>query len=119
MKRWIRLSAVLMIISGVTHILQLIFYQEIRTIIGATLFGVIYFVIGIFLWRGSTKALWAGAILPALGGILGTYRLLVVHPNPFSAFHVAIDMIVVPICIIALRRRSTSQSDLMKVERET
>ena len=82
MKRWIRLAAVLMLISGVPHVFQLIFYHELRTIIGATLFGVIYFTIGIFLWQGATGGLTAGAILPVLGGILGTYRLLVVHPTP-------------------------------------
>ncbi len=110
MNRWIKLAAVLMLISGVTHILQLIFYQEIRTIIGATLFGIIYFIIGIYLWRGASGALWAGAIFPTIGGVLGTYRLLVVHPNPFSAFHVAIDLIVVPICILALRSNRLSRN---------
>lgn len=110
MERWIKVASVLMLISGVTHVGQIIFYREIRTIIGGTLFGVIYFLIGIYLWRGSRRALWAGAVLPALGGVLGTYRLLFVHLNPFSFFHVAIDLVVIMICVIALRKQASRET---------
>jgi len=36
------------------------------------------------------------------GGVLGIYRFLFPHPNPFSVFHVLIDPVAAPCCIILL-----------------
>lgn len=90
-----------MLLSGITHVSQLFVYGTFDHVIGAAIFGLIYFVIGIALLGRSRKALWMGAILPTIGGILGLVRLMT-HPNPFSIFHIAIDLIVVPICIYLL-----------------
>lgn len=102
MKKQLMLAGILMIISGITHVSQIFFYDEARTLIGVSAFGVAYFLIGVFLLRQNRIAIWVGAILPAIGGMGGTYRLFVLQPNPFSAFHVLIDLVVVPICIYTL-----------------
>ena len=44
-----RVAAVLMLISGVTHVAQLAFYGAETSAIGASLFGVVYFVLGLLL----------------------------------------------------------------------
>ena len=98
-----QLAGMLMIISSVTHVLQLFVYPLEHHVIGAAAFGVMYFFIGLFLLRRSLVAFWLGAILPSIGGVLGVYRFLFLHPNPFTIFHVAIDLVVVPICIYHLR----------------
>ena len=72
---------------------------------GASIFGLIYFVIGLLLLGKGKGALWAGAILPSIGGVLGVYRFFFLHTNPFSVFHVAIDLIVVPICVSLLWKK--------------
>ena len=104
MKRIRKLAGMLMIISSVTHVLQLLVYPLEHHVIGAATFGVMYFFIGLFLLRRSFVAFWLGAILPSIGGVLGVYRFLFLHPNPFTIFHVAIDLIVVPVCIYHLRK---------------
>jgi hypothetical protein len=97
-------AGALLILSGVTDAAQLGVYPAEGHVIGAASFGVAYFSIGIFLVRRSRSALWWGAILPAIGGTLGIYRFLSLHTNPFSIFHVLIDVIVVPVCIYCLVR---------------
>ena len=102
MKRMTTFAGMLMIISSVTHVLQLKVYPLEHHVIGAAAFGIIYFFIGLFLLRRNHLAFWLGAILPSIGGVLGVYRFFWLHPNPFTIFHVAIDLIVVPICIYNL-----------------
>ncbi len=105
MNQLIRLAGILMIISSVTHVLQLLVYPLEHHVIGAAAFGIIYFFIGFFLLRRNHLAFWIGAILPSIGGVLGVYRFLFLHPNPFTIFHVALDLIVVPICIYSLMKK--------------
>jgi hypothetical protein len=104
------LAGALLLLSGVTHVAQLAVYPAEGHVIGAASFGVAYFLIGIFLVRRSRSALWWGAILPAVGGTLGIYRFLSIHTNPFSIFHVVIDVVVVPVCIYCLVRRRRSRT---------
>ena len=101
----LKLAGMLMLISGVTHVIQLQVYPLEHHVIGAAGFGIIYFFIGIFLLRRRRWAMWLGAILPTIGGILGLYRFFFLHPNPFTVFHVIVDLIVVPICIHYLRQK--------------
>lgn len=105
MKQFIKLAGMLMLVSSVTHVAQLQVYPLEHHVIGAAAFGIIYFLIGLFLLRRNLLALWFGAIIPTIGGILGVYRFLFLHPNPFTIFHVLIDLIVVPICIGNLKQK--------------
>ena len=102
MNQFPKLAGMLMIISSVTHVLQLKVYPLQHHVIGAAAFGIIYFFIGFNLLRRDRLAFWMGAIFPSIGGVLGVFRFLFLHPNPFTIFHVAIDLIVVPICIYNL-----------------
>ena len=105
MKQLLKLAGVLMLISSITHVVQLQVYPLEHHVIGAAGFGVIYFFIGLFLLRRKRLAMCFGAILPSIGGILGIYRFIFLHPNPFTVFHVLIDLVVVPICIYYLRQK--------------
>ncbi len=98
----IKLVGRLFILTAFTHWIQLFIYPTEMHIIGAALFGVIYFLIGFNIFRGSTKILWAGTVLPTIGAVLGGYRFWFLHRNPFSIFHISIDIIVVPLCIYIL-----------------
>lgn len=99
-------AAVLLMISGVTHVIQLQVYGARFHVIGAVLFGLAYFAIGARLLRPGRSPLWWGAVLPSIGGVLGVIRFLELHANPFTVFHVLIDLIVVPLCIQQLRHSS-------------
>ncbi|NUM54403.1 MAG: hypothetical protein HUU46_12215 [Candidatus Hydrogenedentes bacterium] len=101
-----RVAAVLMLVSGVTHVAQLYFYPANHSAWGASIFGGIYFALGLYLrFSKGRAALWLTAILPSIGGALGVWRFLHLHRNPFSVFHVAVDLVVVPCCIYLLSRR--------------
>ena len=110
----LKLAGVLMLVSSVTHVVQLQVYPLEHHVIGAAGFGIIYFFIGLFLLRRRRLAMWFGAILPTIGGILGVYRFFLLHPNPFTVFHVIIDLIVVPICIYHLRQNQKERSPSSK-----
>lgn len=104
-----RVAAVLMLISGVTHVAQLYFYPANHSAWGASIFGAIYFALGLYLQLSTGRAaLWLTAILPSIGGALGVWRFLYLHPNAFSVFHVAVDLVVVPCCVYLLVRRNSS-----------
>ncbi|HDS0937093.1 TPA: hypothetical protein QDZ12_000289 [Pseudomonas putida] len=106
-----KLSEALMLLSGVTHLSQLVVYGFALNVIGAATFGAIYLVVGIYLLKPGTLGLWLGSYLPLAGGIMGACRYLLVHNNPFSLFHIGIDLIVVPSCLylLALEYRRLQQ----------
>jgi len=98
-----RIAGILLVISGITHFTQLFVYPLAGHVIGAALFGVIYFFLGIgILTKGNLVLYWTGIVVPSIGGLLGVYRFLHLQANPFSVFHVSIDSIVVPICIYSV-----------------
>ncbi|MCC6490153.1 MAG: hypothetical protein IT364_21895 [Candidatus Hydrogenedentes bacterium] len=100
-----RLASSLMLLSGITHVAQLAVYGTERSAVGASVFGCIYFAIGLLLLSRARIALILGVLLPSIGGVLGVYRFLHLHANPFSVFHVALDLVVVPICLYLYARR--------------
>ena len=97
-RRLHKIAAVLMMTSGITHVSQLAVYGLERSAVVAATFGAVYFGIGVALLGTRRAALWFGAALPTVGGVLGVYRFFFVIANPFSVLHVLIDIIVVPIC---------------------
>lgn len=97
-KRSQRLVAALLIVSSLTHVAQLAVYSHETHVIAAAAFGVVYGAVGLLLVRGSRVGLWLAITLPSVGGLLGIWRFMFVHRNPFSVFHVAIDVLVVSIC---------------------
>ena len=98
LKRSQRLVAAFLIVSSLTHMAQLAVYSRDTHVIAAAAFGVVYFVVGMLLVRGCRAGLWLALTLPSVGGVLGIWRFMFVHRNPFSVFHVAIDVLVVSIC---------------------
>jgi hypothetical protein len=93
-----RLAAAFLVVSSLTHVAQLAVYPHDTHVIAAAAFGVAYGAAGLLLARGSRTGLWLAITLPGVGGILGIWRFMFVHRNPFSVFHVAIDVLVVSLC---------------------
>ena len=96
------LSGTLLLISGITHVVQLFVYERKYYTILPAIAGVIYFIIGIFLFYGSTAILWIGAIVPFLGGIGGAYRYFKIQKSNFIIFHILVDVVVVSSCAYLL-----------------
>lgn len=109
--RSLKLCGVLMLISAITHVAQVFIYHHTTVLFGVTLFGVAYCVIGLLLFNNQRLGVWAGATVPAIGGIAGLYRLFIYQPNPFSACNVLIDVVVVSICTYWLLHRRRDLKD--------
>ncbi len=98
------IAGILLLVSAVTHVLQLAVYGTAGHVIGAAAFGLIYLFIGVSLILDKKWALWLGATLPAIGGVLGILRFIFRQATPFIIFHLLVDLVVVPICIFLLVR---------------
>ena len=110
-------AGVLLIVSAITHVVQIFVVGFEWHDIGAAFYGSTYGILGILLIIVSSqdvstimkKVITLGGIIwPLIGGILGLNRLinieLKIHGeiNWFIIFHVIIDSIVIPICIYSL-----------------
>lgn len=105
-----RIAGTLMLASTVTHLSEPFIFPMSLPLVVATLYGLSFFVIGIFLFRAGTRVLWWGAILPLSAAFLGTANA-VFHGamHPITRWHLFVDLVVGPICIHLLRmQRSPS-----------
>ena len=111
MKRSQRFAAALLTVSSMTHVAQLALYSLETHVIAAAAFGVVYFAVGVLLIRGHRVGLWLAIAFPSVGGVLGVWRFMFVHRNPFSVLHIAIDVLVVLICghIVSRRHEAAAQ----------
>ncbi|WP_406635658.1 hypothetical protein [Amycolatopsis sp. WGS_07] len=98
-----RLLGSLLALSAATHVSQLAVYGTASDTVGSAAFGVLYAAIAAGVFRRARPAFLAAAIFPAIGGLLGIYRLIAVHPNPFSVFHPILDVVIVPLAILLWR----------------
>lgn len=100
------ISGILLIISAITHNVQLFVYGFAWHQITAALYGVSYGVLGILLLKFTDNKiiLIMCIIIPAIGGTLGILRFITILSeenvvNYFIIFHVIVDIIVIPSCI--------------------
>ena len=100
------IASALLLFTGVAHGVKY-FASSGADGPGMAVFGVIYFVLGVLLRRPGAWPLWLAAVLPAVGG-LGGSGLLRESFDPVLALFVAIDVVVVAICVwlLVARRRA-------------
>lgn len=97
-----RIAAYLMLLSGITHPAQMLFYGTAPEIRGPALSGTLFFFVGLLLLTRYRLALWIAIALPLMGGIGAIYRILAEVPTAFTWFHAAIDFVVIGLCVTAL-----------------
>lgn len=95
-------AACLMLLSGVTHPLQMLFYGTSSAIQGPALQGMVFLLVGAGLLTRSRLALWVAIALPGLGGIGAVYRIVADVPTAFTYFHALLDFTVVGLAIACL-----------------
>ncbi|MFI1186556.1 hypothetical protein [Streptomyces californicus] len=101
----------LLLLSGITHVAQLAVYRHEANVLGAAGFGAVYFMIGVAILRRWPAALPLAAVLPTVGGLLGVFRFFFLHTNPFSVWHVALDLVIVPLAVTLMARRRAQAPD--------
>jgi len=100
------LSGILLIISAITHVLQLFFVGFDLHDIGAAIVGSFYGILGILflVLKKNRPITFICIIYPTIGGTLGIHRLIFIELaehgffNWFIVWHVAVDAVVVPSC---------------------
>ncbi|NHI88138.1 MAG: hypothetical protein EAX87_01375 [Candidatus Thorarchaeota archaeon] len=118
-----QMAGVLLIISAITHTLQVFVYGGVSGNVAAALYGVMYLVLGasVIKYPERNLLLLMCIIIPGIGGTGGVIRFLFMHTheaNYFIVLHVIIDMVVVPTCVYLYKDRDASQPNSMKVEEE-
>jgi hypothetical protein len=106
-----RLAGVLMLASTVTHLSEPFIFPFSLPLAVATLYGLCFLAVGIFLFREGTRVLVWGAILPLSAAFLGTANaLLQGYMHPLTRWHLFVDLIVGPICIYLLRQHRAANA---------
>ena len=105
-----KLAGALMLASTVTHLSEPFFFPWSLPLVVAQAYGVSFLFIGVFLLRGSNRALFWGAVLPLSAAFLGTANsLLHGYMHPITRWHLLVDLIVGPACIYLLRQNRVRQ----------
>lgn len=118
-----QMAGALLIISAITHTLQVFVYGGVSGNVAAALYGVMYLVLGasIIKYPERSLLLLMCIIIPGIGGIGGVIRFLFMHTheaNYFIILHVIIDMVVVPTCVYLYKYRNASQPESIMIKEE-
>ncbi|MDJ0789839.1 MAG: PQQ-dependent sugar dehydrogenase [Myxococcota bacterium] len=107
MNRLRQAASALMILSGVTHAFQFLFWEPSpsNTPVGA-FFGLLFLVIGAWLLRPGAAGPWLGAIVAGASAALGGL-VAIGHSEPLSLFHLGLAVVVSAMCLILLFQRGT------------
>jgi lipopolysaccharide export LptBFGC system permease protein LptF len=90
----------LLLFTGVAHVAEYFLRSHAAPML---VFGAIYFALGLWLRRVGKPPLIASVVLPGLGGLGGTQQLLTAGAiDPILAGMVAIDAVVVAVCVWCL-----------------
>ena len=92
-----------MLLSGLTHPAQMLFYGTAPEIRGPALTGMVFLLVGAGLLTRSRRALWVAVVVPFILGLGAVYRIVADIPVVPTYFHAAIDFIVVGLAVACLR----------------
>ncbi len=98
------LAASLLCLTGIIHVARLGMAQlDAAFVTMAVIFGVVYLVIGGFLFRNNKTAYYFGAIVPLIGLCGGLVGMLT-NFTIWMAFLIAIDAVIVLSCFSLIKR---------------
>lgn len=98
------LAAILLLLTGVLHVIQLLLAKLDPGTIITVVFGVAYLILAFFLFRPGKTALWFGAIVPLVGLLLAVVGMLTT-PTLLGALFIAIDVVIIACCFILIFRK--------------
>jgi len=105
MNAYQKTAAGLMLLSGITHPAQMLFYGTAPEIRGPAVSGMIFLVVGAGLLTRWRLFLWVAIALPLMGGLAAISRILWDVPTVFTYFHALIDFVVVGLAAACLAGR--------------
>ncbi len=97
------LASWLMLATGLAHVAQFFWLGMAQAAAGLGIFGLAYLAIGVWLRSSGKSALYAGILVPTLGGLGGVMSLSASF-DPLMLAYVVVDLAVVVLCIQLLRK---------------
>jgi len=91
------LAAVLLLLTGVLHVIQLLLAKVNPATIITVIFGIIYLALGFLVYRGNRTVNWFAAILPLVGLIFAGIGMLS-KPTLLGALFMVIDIVISAFC---------------------
>ena len=91
------LAAILLLVTGVLHVVQLLLAKLDSATLITVIFGLAYLVIAFFLFRAGRSVLWFGAILPLVGLVLAVLGMFTA-PTLLGGVFIAIDAVIICCC---------------------
>ena len=104
------LAAVMLLVTGVLHVIQLLLAKLDPATIITVIFGVAYLAIAFFLFRAGRIVLWFGAIVPLVGLLLAVLGMFTA-PTLLGAVFIAIDGVIIACCFYLISK-SKQQEDM-------
>jgi hypothetical protein len=99
------LAASLLLLTGVLHLVSVVFAKFEPTSIITIVFGAAYLVIGFLLFRNGRNILWFGAVVPLIGLLLAVAGMFI-KPTLLGGIFIAIDMAVAACCFYLIFRKA-------------
>lgn len=105
------LAALLVSLSGVTHVAQLWFREIDESSLFTALVGMVYLLLGLGLSGQSRFTLWACGITTLAAAGYGVSLLTPSAPDALLVWHITADAIAGPLCLYTLYRTRYADMD--------
>jgi|SRR5665647_563964 len=106
MKTIRNLAGVLLLITGILHIVLYFQTPDDPGIIGVLVFGIIYSIIGLILFNKKVYPLYLGVIIPLIGMTLSIIKFGIPELMSMLGLFKIIGLVVVILCIYLLTKRN-------------
>jgi peptidoglycan/LPS O-acetylase OafA/YrhL len=103
MKRIRFAAAGMLVLAGLLQILEVGAADAAPSAIITAVFGILYIVIAIFLFRDNLLFYYAGAAVP-LAGLLYAIATLILLPSPQTFFFIVADLVTAGCCAYLISR---------------
>jgi len=103
------LAGVLLLISGVLHIVAYFKAPESQGSIPVIAFGVIYMIVGLLLFNSKKYPLYLGIIVPVIGMILSLIKFGIPGLISLSALFKVLEIIAIICCLVVLFRSNNTK----------
>lgn len=99
------LAGLLLLISGVLHIVAYFKAPDSQGSIPVLAFGVIYMIVGLLLFNSKKYPLYFGLIVPVIGMILSLIKFGIPELISLSALFKVLEITAVVCCLVLLLKR--------------
>ncbi len=104
-------AALLMMLSGISHIAQLWLRETNAATLLTALVGMYYLLLALGLSGSSRFTLWVSAVSVTAGGAVRTGQLTTSAPDPALSWHLAADLAIAGLCLYTLYRTRFADMD--------